>query len=450
MKKVIIVFLIGFVLFNRQINVEAKDTIFSINKYEEESLEYIKDAYNEEGKKDGFIVGGNYLKETLEQENNTYKDYQIILGKYNKDGKLLWKYSYGKTKEDIIDELVYTYNEIGNIDGYGIILEKTYDIVENVESKQMTFFKIDLNGKLVYEKDSSINKKERIKKLVPIFKDDKTLDYYYGIGTINDNSMKTIIVKYDRDFNLIWSKEIEDSQIAYTDIVPIYDNNHVNSFAVIGEKNENNKIGTSIIKLDQDGNNVSTIQSNLEQYDSYHLEIANNGFLLYGITSEVKLSKGEKSYFIIHYNLDGIEDWESIGELPIDSSKKIQLLPLKQEEEITKYYLEYINPIDSSMEVIELDNDGTFQKKIKKISADYYNIESFMIEENILYFVGQIKCPEDDDCEYDSNSLFLISDEDKVIEVKEEDSKNILYITIFILVVIVGIFIIRKKKSLNV
>ena len=87
-------------------------------------------------------------------------------------------------------------------------------------------------------------------------------------------------------------------------------------------------------------------------------------------------------------------------------------------------------------------NEGLFVKKVKKINADYYDIENFLIDGNTLYFVGQINCSEDDSCDYDSNSLFLISDEDKVIEVEDSDSKNILIITILIILGIVGLFIV--------
>ena len=64
----------------------------------------------------------------------------------------------------------------------------------------------------------------------------------------------------------------------------------------------------------------------------------------------------------------------------------------------------------------------------------------------ILYLIGQITCSKEDTCDYDSNSLFLISDEDKVIEVKEKDSKNILIVLgIITIILIIGIIYKRKK-----
>ncbi len=441
-KNIIILIIIGLILTYQE-NVYAKDTVFSLNKYQEETYNFIRNSYDNNQQQDGLIVAGNYLKEEIEQNDEVYEDYQIILGKYNKQGKLLWKYSYGKTKEDKIDDLFYTYNESGKIDGYGVCLEKTLDIGETLpdNTSNTTFLKIDLSGKLVLEKDSGIQKKERIIKISPILKEDKTLDYYIAIGTINNSS---VIVKYDRELNIIWEKELNEEATTYQEIVPIWNNNQVTSFAIIKSKEENNQKQVFLMKYDLEGNAINTINDHLEQYDSYQLLESSEGFLLYGITSEVKLKKGEKSYYLIKYNTELGEEWESIGEIPIESNQKINI---QKDDEKKNYYLQYINKVDSSLEVIELDEEGLFQKKIKKIQADYYDIEDFITDGEVLFFVGQINCPEDDTCDYDSNSLFLISDEDKVIEVKEEDSKNILVITIIAVIGITGIVLIRQRRK---
>lgn len=438
----------SFVLIH-PFGVLAKDSIFSINKYQEENLNFIKDSYDNNQKKDGLLVGGYYLKNIQKKDDDTSNDYQIIVGKYDKNGKMLWKYTYGKTKEDKIDELIYTYDENGMVDGYGIILEKTYDIEDTVDNNLVTtFIKIDLEGKLVWEKDTTINKKEKIKKLLPIFNENKLLDYYMGIGTVTvEDKEKSIIVKYDRELNLICEKELDEENSLYTDIIPIYNEKKVEGFSLLKKKTGDTP-SVSIVKVDIDGNSVGTIVENIEKYDSYKLAEAGEGFLLYGITSDVKLKQGESSYYIVNYDLEGKEKWESIGDIPINEDKNINLLMTKKDDEVNKYFLQYINSVDSKLEVIELDIEGLFQKKIKKINADYYNIESFSIDGDTLYFVGQINCPEDDSCDYDSNSLFLISDEDKVIEVKDSDSTNILIVTMIIIVSIIGLVLVKQRKRL--
>jgi LPXTG-motif cell wall-anchored protein len=72
-----------------------------------------------------------------------------------------------------------------------------------------------------------------------------------------------------------------------------------------------------------------------------------------------------------------------------------------------------------------------------------------MSKKNTLYFIGQIKCPEDDNCEYNQNSLYIISDEDKVIEVEDKESTNIIIVIGTVLIVLVGLIYIKKKKGLE-
>ena len=93
--------IISIIIFLININVVfAKDTVYSLNKYKEEKFTIIKDSYNASGTKDGLIIAGNILKETIkdEKDNEEYNDYQVILVKYNKDGKVKWTFTYGKNK----------------------------------------------------------------------------------------------------------------------------------------------------------------------------------------------------------------------------------------------------------------------------------------------------------------------------------------------------------------
>ena len=113
---------------------------------------------------------------------------------------------------------------------------------------------------------------------------------------------------------------------------------------------------------------------------------------------------------------------------------------------ITEYLLLYSNNVDKSTEVVKIMADGTIKNKIKKIYDEYYTIEDFDFYNDVLYLVGQINCPKDDTCEYDSNSLFLTSDEEKVVEVKDNDSRNILIITGLFILLIVGTVLYRRRK----
>ena len=125
------------------------------------------------------------------------------------------------------------------------------------------------------------------------------------------------------------------------------------------------------------------------------------------------------------------------GETDIEENKKVK-----------EYFLLYQNNVDLSNEVIKLDQEGLFKKKIKKISNEYYFIKDFLMRDNTLYFIGYITCLEDYNCNYDTHSLLLISDEDKVIEVKNNTARNMFFIFLGI-IIFITVFIIFKRKRLN-
>ena len=122
-----------------------------------------------------------------------------------------------------------------------------------------------------------------------------------------------------------------------------------------------------------------------------------------------------------------------------------QSIVKKELNKLKEYLLLYTNATDESIEIVKINLDGVEKNKIKKINNNYYDIYDFSSNKNTLYIVGQINCPEEDDCDYNNNSLFLISDEDKVIEVKESDNKNIIIISIVSVLAIVVLVLLRKK-----
>lgn len=452
--------IISIIIFLININVVfAKDTVYSLNKYKEEKFTLIKDSYNASGTKDGLIIAGNILKETIKDEKNDeeYNDYQAILVKYNKDGKVKWTFTYGKNKEDTVDYLDYTYDEDNKVDGYLIAMEKTYDSIstettneELVNKNQTTYIKVGLDGKLVWEKDTNLNINEKIIKILKTHDEENKFNGYIAIGNTKESS---IILKYDKEFNIIWQKEYKNadySKIENIDITIVEEKNKIINYVVIRKLTKDKENAYEIIKYDLDGNEVKNIPNeNISNLSDLKLERADNGFILYGITSEVKLKKGQNSYFLIKYNKEDEEEWELIGTRAIDDKKKIVLMPINSKDTIKSYFLMYNNKSDSSNEIVKISPEGTLEKKVKKIKNDYYDFENFYTINDVLYFIGQINCPEDDNCEYDSNSLFLISDEDKVIEVEEESNTSIIIIISVITVLLIIVSILRKKRRLQ-
>ena len=426
-------------------NVYATDSIYSINKNTDEKLFFIKESFNKNNENNGFVVGGTYLKEIIEADSKTIEDYQVMIVNYKKDGRIKWNYDYGLSSQDSLYFLEYSYDENNNVDGYLLGLSKSYNVLENTQPiNQIVFQKLDKEGNLLWEKDSNLFDCN-INKIVSINNNGQI--EYLIISTL-DKENKSIIGKYDKELNLIWTKDIIKNELKTNliDIMPIYNNATLIGYSAIKEYYENDSIKKELIKLDTEGNEVKVINDSLEKYEVVKLQESTNGFILYGITNEVKIDNGKTSYFIINYNIDDEEVWETVGDVPLDESNIIYLITDK-EKELNKYYLMY-NRKETKTEVVQIDTDGTINKKIKKINNDYYDINNFYFKDDIIYLIGQINCPKDDTCEYDNNSLFLVSDEDKVIEVKENDSTTILIIiTIIVSVLMSGIYLKKRKKS---
>lgn len=435
MKRLVVLVLTLITIFSCS-NVYAKDTVYSLNKYNEEIYKTINKSYSSEGKVDGYIVAGTYQKKDNEESEN--KNSKALVVKYDSYGKVLWTYTYGKDKNVDFNALTYLYDEESNVIGYEIILH------DNNENKSY-LIKINLSGKLLEEKELTLDNNV-ISKVKEIRASDNKFDSFIAIATNNE---KTYLIKYDKEFNEIWKKEYIEEGITkaeYKDILPVYNNKELSGFVSVLEIEKDNSKITKVLKYDVDGNNTKTIKEDFTTQTNISLVEKENGFVIYGLTSDLKL-QGDKttSYFINSYNENDQEVNETTGTTPINSKKRIKLLEVKEENKLKEYLLLYTNATDESIEVVKINLDGVEENKIKKINNNYYDIFDFSSNKNTLYIVGQINCPDEDDCVYNNNSLFLISDEDKVIEVKESDNKNVIIISIVSVLVIVVLVLLRKK-----
>ena len=187
MKRLVVLVLTLITIFSCS-NVYAKDTVYSLNKYNEEIYKTINKSYSSEGKVDGYIVAGTYQKKDNEESEN--KNSKAIVVKYDSYGKVLWTYAYGKDKNVDFNALTYLYDEESNVIGYEIILH------DNNENKSY-LIKINLSGKLLEEKELTIDNNV-ISKVKEIRASDNKFDSFIAIATNNE---KTYLIKYDKEFN---------------------------------------------------------------------------------------------------------------------------------------------------------------------------------------------------------------------------------------------------------
>ena len=442
MKKVVmIICTIAFLFFSK--NVYAKDTFKSINKYEEESLNYIYKSYNKKNNVDGLITAGIYAE--IEDKDKEEKNTQIIVVKYDDSAKEIWTYSYGKSADDKLFYLTYSYDENDKINGYILVVNETKDRSDLKEVSPL-FIKLDLDGKVVEEKSMSLPSNTEVKKVIETYNDEKKINGYLIVGSMpGENNRNAVAVKYNLSLDKEWQKEYPQEGFA-TEITDIISVNKTTSYRMIMSYDSSNEKKHSLLLMDSEGNVTSTIKEDFESEDNPKLLDTKDSYLVYGYNHNVKLKNDKTtSYYIIKYNIDNAEEWETIGNIPINDKKLLEMQTFSDQEQA--YLIMYINDNDDSIEVTKLNESGEIENKIKKINNDYYSINKFLYSNDTLFFVGQITCPDDDNCDYNMKSLLLISTEDKVIEVEEEDNTAIFVVMISIVLFTILLYILRKIQK---
>ena len=425
MKKILL-FIISFLLCT--VNVYAKDTVYSINKYRDEEFKYIVKSNDSKG----YITAGTFVKEEKEEDGSKYDHSQVMVVKYEQNGNLLWNYHYGKTGEDQVYGLFYSYDDAKEKNGYIIVVQESVEKSEAAKSS-LVLVVIDEEGKLVQEIPFSHD--GVVTNILEVYDDNGEVSGYFISGNHNNQAF---LLECDLEFHEIWMKDYSNYS-SFKDVIFYH-----NQYMVLAKTNDSYQL----LQVDKNGEILSTIRDTFEEIDSPRLVVTPNNFILYGFTKEVKLdNKDGVSFYLVQYNENLEVDWETFGDIQVDTNSHIELQPVCDLETCSEYQFLYTNGNDSSIEIVKIGLDGVIHNKIKKIKNYYYRINSFLSEENILYFIGQINCPEDDNCDYDTNSLFLISNEDKVIEVNNKDSRNILFLLSFFFVIAVMLILKRKKKK---
>ena len=401
MKKYVVL-MISIILLLLGTNVYAKDTVYSLNKYDKEEYKYIIKDQDK-----GYVTAGIY---------ETEKENHILIVDYKKDGSIKWQLKLKEYDATDLYGITYSYGEDGRVDGFLLVVKK----------ETFKFWKITLDGEFVEEKETNLFGEIELESFIE--SSDKMGYLIYG-----KLDSKAFIAKYDGSQNLVWIQTYEDMKI----VKELIDEYEAGYYGIV-ETEDNYKL----IKFDTEGNAISVIKEDFNTSTNPHLLHGEDSYLVYGYTTDVKINNSNSgSYFIIRYNLVDTVLWETIGEEPVDENKLIKL-----NETNHNYYLLHTNSNDNSIEVSRIDLDGVVVEKVKKLKNDYYDMNGFSFDHNVLYFIGQINCPEDDNCDYNAKSLFLVSSEDKVIEVEDKDSKTILIIT-GIIIILIGIMYLYKKKK---
>ncbi len=415
MKKLVCVVLLLMVLLSGY-SVYAIDTVYSYNKYNEENLNMILET-----DKDELVATGTYK----DKENPT----QVFVLKYKSDGKLLWKYLNKKEVDNESFGIINTYDSNHEKDGYLILIKE--------KDKAITYTKLDLKGNLVEEVNSIFSVNTRVNKIIEV--ED-------GFVVVGEKDNKAFLEKYDYYYNQLLVRDYPEDNTTMIDVIKVND-----SYYGIKKTTIDDNSSYQLIKYDNYFNEINIIKYDFENNLDPYLLKTENSYLVYGLSKEIKNSKDKiGGYYLIKYNDKDEEEWETVGNSPADLEKKIKVQAIFDNNGIlTEFYVLTTNSVDNSIEVVRVTIDGLIKEKVKKIKNSYYTINDFLFKNNILYFIGQINCPEDDNCDYNDNSLLLVSTEDKVIEVKDNDSKNIIIGTVVLIVFVAVLYVVRKKYKLK-
>lgn len=432
MKKMLLI-LAGIALLLVNYDVKAKDTVSSYTKYDEDIYKYISKGYNKKNQEEGNLVTGTYKKK---KDTETYDEVFVI--KYDNNNKIEWEYI---NETDSINSDVYGINylyEDNTVSGYFITITK-----DNI----LYYLKLDLEGKLIDKQETS--QYSKINKIEEILINNTFKGYILSGEKIIDNKKVGVITKYNELLEIEWERDYnyeEYSEVSINDIIPITNNEEITGYNAFVSMIKEDKRSHKLITIDLEGNEINTIKENFEEQDNPQFIKLEKGYIIYGYTHEVKIDNSKsQSYYLIKYNNNNEQQWETIGNTKIDSNEKIKLIVNRQDNN-EEYLIMTTNETDKSIEIIKIEENGTISNKIKKITNNYYEIHDFLYENNIIYFIGQINCPEDDNCAYNKKALYLISDEDKVIEVEDHDSKLILVVITILLLLGTGFIAIKKRK----
>ena len=420
MKKVVMI-VVSILLFLVGIRVEAKDTVYSLNKYQEEDLKYILKSDTQEVS--GFVTAGEY---------SSKKEKHVMLLKYGIKGNKEWEFDYKESSKDELAGLFYSYNQDDQQNGY-LLLIKT----RKEEKKNYVWIQVGIKGELLKEEETNIPNTVTIEKVL------ETEDGYLMVGNLEASAY---FAKYNKELKEVFAKEYTKDNASQT-LTGIAYIPEVGYYGIVHEVTRE-ETKDYLNKYDEYGQYVQTIKDNFEEDSHPQIKSHRDFYIIYGTTKEVKLTNDEdESYYVMKWNSADEEVWETIGNTPVDKDKVFDIQINPKNEEGEEYFILLTNKIDNSMEVIRMDTEGVIREKVKKIKNDYYRIHEFISYQNSIYFVGQINCPEDDNCDYNQNALFLVSDEDKVIEVKDTDSEWILIATGVIVLGTIGLYVYRKYKK---
>ena len=270
----------------------------------------------------GFLTVGQFRSTDIEGIFNKGVQDAIIV-KYDKDGNVLWQKSWGGNSEDY-----FRFLELTKDGGFIMVGGSMSDDIEGITyiyNGEIIIVKYDKDGNMLWQKIWGGNDNDLIESVF-LTEDDEIIIAGYSDSTdidgiTNKGYYDAIIIKYDKDGNLVWQKSWGGSS---GDTIQHMFQTEDGGFIVAGEYVSTDIEGISnkgeadiiIIKYDKDGNMLwqKNYAGNASEYLVSTESVKDGGFFLVVSTSSTNIdgiiNQGGGGNIIVKYDKDGNMLWQ--------------------------------------------------------------------------------------------------------------------------------------------
>ena len=315
----------------------------------------------------------------------TSSENDAALVKYDKDGNLLWQKSWGESGYEQFTNFILT--ETGDIIVIGYTSPSYYNsAISNDTDADATILKYDKNGNLIWEKNWGGSAADYFSNLILTETGDIIASGYTSSkdidGLTNKGVRDAALVKYDKDGNLIWQKNWgsygpdEFTGLSLTETGDIIVSGCASPINMEG-LTYNGSADAIVVKYDKDGNLLWQKSWGGRGADNFNsLTLTETGEIItYGYdeapAAEGLTNKGKYDAIIVKYDKDGNLLWQkSWGG---NEEDKFTGLCLIQTGNVVVY------GYSSSTDIEGLPNKGYQDTIIVKYSLEY-NLENVTTE----------------------------------------------------------------------
>ena len=270
-----------------------------------------------------FILFGSSSSKDIEGLPNKGSN-DIIILKYDKNGNMLWQKSLGGNGGELLDNVIET--EDGNFILFGYTSSTDIEGLSNKGSNDIIILKYDKNGNMLWQKSWGGNDSDYLNNVIEtedgnfiLFGNSRSTDIE---GLPNKGSVDAIILKYDKNGNMLWQKcwGGNDDDVS-NKVIETEDGNFIlfgtsSSTDIEGLPNKGSA-DAIILKYDKNGNMLwqKSWGGNKSDVSNNVIETEDGNFILFGRSSSTDIeglpNKGLNDIIIVKYDKDGNLMWQN-------------------------------------------------------------------------------------------------------------------------------------------